>query len=339
MAPRRPSSAAGSASLALAAAVLSAVVAACGDSTTSPRPPAEVSVVFVDQTRRLYTIHSGGERAATPLQNVVPLAAHAGKVAYLAPRVVDFVNGHRFVVDSGGLRLYSVADGSVDTLRLRGARLSSAAAIAPDGRTIAYSTVARDSAFVVSLDLQTGLGDSANLSARIDQPAAVQAILSTPVFAPDGERVAFLLPNQIGMQLMLYEVRTHRVEVFPIRIPTTTVYAPLSGWPRWTRDGSIRFLTRRRESPETLTDTLVVLKIFPGEPTRPASEAYKAHPPAGVAVSSIDEYSFDADGNTVAFGVLTGSGKGLFLIRNGAAEFEELVYEPGLTPLLPLLVP
>ena len=321
------------------AAVAAAVLAGCDRHVTAPRAPAEVSVVFLDNTQRLNTVRSGEEPLATTLQGVLPFAAANGKLAYFAPRVVDTIGGQRVLVDSGGLRLYDVATGTIDTLPIALTRFNTPGAISPDGKTVVYVRASNDSAWVVAIELASGERDSTNLSARIDHPAAITAIFSTPTFSPDGELVAFLLPNPIGMQLMLYEVHTKRVEVFPIRISTTTRYAPLSGWPRWTPDGAIRFLVRERSTPEELTDTLAVLKIFPRLSDRPAVVAYRGRPSPELTMSFVDVYSFDESGTTVAFGMRANNSVGVFLMRQGAGVFEELVYSPGLSPTFPLLVP
>jgi hypothetical protein len=325
--------------VAFAAVALMAAGAGCDRHVTAPRAPAEVSVVFLDNTHRLNTVRTGEEPLATGLRGVLPFAAANGKLAYFAPRVVDTIGGQRVLVDSGGLRLFDVATGVIDTLPIPLTRFNTPGAISPDGKSVVYARASNDSAWVVAIELSSGERDSTNLSARIDHPAAVTAIFSTPVFSPDGELVAFLLPNPIGMQLMIYEVRTRRVELFPIRVATTTRYAPLSGWPRWTPDGAIRFLVRERSTPQELTDTLAVLKIFPRVSDRPAVVAYRGRPSSDLTMRSVDVYSFDEGGTAVAFGMNANNRAGVFLMREGAGVFEEMVYTPGLSPTFPLLVP
>ena len=155
---------------------LAAALAACDGDSTAPQPPPEISVAFLDNAQRLNTVRSGGEPALTGLKGIVPIAAAGGKLAFFAPRVVETSSGHSVVVDSGGLRLYHIADGRVDTLPVPRTSANTPGAISPDGKTIVYARVASDSVWLVSIRLDSTGRDSANLSAHVeDSPAAEES--------------------------------------------------------------------------------------------------------------------------------------------------------------------
>lgn len=308
------------------------------DRSTAPAAGGPLSLVFLDNAARLNAVRGGHTPMLTGLSDVIPVASTRGKVAFLAPARSIVVNGG-VVADPGGLRLYSLDDGCVDTLPVPrpdgGAGL---AAISPDGSTMAYVSV-HSAVYLVTVRLADNARDSVNLSVRSDQPAAVQVVGATPVYSPSGDSVAFLLPNPIGLQLLIYEVRSGRVEMFPVPVPVTTQFdATLRGWPRWTPDAAIRFLVRRR-TPQVESDTLAVLKVFPRQPQRPAEVAFEGHPPSGRALGTAGSYSFDAAGTTVAFTLVGAEGLRIFVLRQGARVFDELAVGDGVRPARPLIVP
>lgn len=322
---------------ALATSLLLLAVA-CDGSTGPSAGRAPLSLVFLDAGARLNVLRGGAAPVPTALTGIVPLAATTGKVAFFAPPQARVVDG-QVVVDSGGLRLYSLADGHVDTLPVPNGG-AGAGAISPDGQMLAYVRGGR-AVHLVLVRLADNARDSVDLSAHDARPAAVQAIDATPIYSPSGDSVAFLLPNLIGLQLLIYEVRSGRVEVFPLPVPVTTLFDPtLRGWPRWTRDASIRFLVRRR-TPAGPSDTLTVLRVFPREPRRPAEVAFEGRPAAGVTLNGASSYSFDATGTAVAFGMTAAgrAGSRIAVLRQGAGEFEELTVGTGSHPALPLVVP
>jgi len=307
--------------------------AAC-DRSTGPASRAPLSLVFLDATARLNVMRGGSAPVPTELTGIVPLAATAGKVAFFAPPQSRLVDG-QVVVDSGGLRLYSLADGHVDTLPVPngGAGLG---AISPDGQVLAYVRGGR-SVHLVTVRLADNSRDSVDLSARADLPAAATAIEATPIYSPSGDSVAFLLPNLLGVQLLIYEVRSGRIEIHALPVAVTTRFDPtLRGWPRWTSDASIRFLVRRR-TPQGSSDTLTVLRVFPRQIRRPAEVAFEGRPAGGASLVTAGSYSFDATGTAVAFRVAAGGRVGISVLRQGSSEFEELAV--GAVPSQPLVIP
>jgi hypothetical protein len=302
---------------------LAAVALGC-DGSTKPEPAPDLAVVFVDGEGRLNTVRAGHAPELTGLRNVQPLAPTTGAMAYYAAEE---------------LRLFHL-DGRVEPLPVPATNRGVPAAISGDGSTLAFVYPgALNKLFLYTVDLATGARDSLNLADRPDAVAAVQALGKTPVFSPSGDSVAFLLPNIIGMQLLIYEVRTKRLEVFPIPVPITTFIGMLdAGWPRWTPDQSIRFLGRHHVNGEE-TDTLMVMRVFPRSRERWADVAYLAVLPDSLSLDRATDYSFSADGETVVFSVTADARPGIFYARRGDAEARPLVYERGLRPIRPLLIP
>jgi hypothetical protein len=308
-----------------AAAVAALVLAACGEST-GPGAPAPLAVAFLDAGGRLNTVRTGEDRVVTAIAGGIPYASTRGAVA----------------LHGDGLRIYHVAEGTVDTLPVANFGYRTAGAISPDGSRLAYATRAGTATgsevYLVMVHLASGAADSVRVSGRQEVLAAEQIEFSTPIYSPSGDSIAFLLPNQIGMQLFLYEVPTGRMEVQLLRVQVSTFFQPLGGWPRWTPQATIRFLTRLRIE-GALTDTLVVLEVSPRDPEAFARAVYLGAPPDGLPLANPGVYSFDAEGRAVAFATSVDGQTGIFALRQGQPTFETLVQEPGLFPRYPILIP
>ena len=302
--------------------LLAAVAMGCGDST-GPSGPQNLTIVFVDAQNQLFTLRAGNTPVPTELRDVQPFAPSNGALWFLPPH-------------GEPLRILHL-DGRVDTLEIPssgGAR----GAISPDGGLLAYSRRSSGRIYLTTVNLVSGHRDSVDVTGRADAVAADQILGKTPVFSPSGDTVAFLLPNIIGMQVFLYEVATRRIEVFPVPIPVITFARVLDGWPRWTSDEGIRFLARRHVS-NSLTDTVMVMRVFPREPERVADVLYWATPPDSLSLDNANTYSFSADGETVVFSVVADGVSGIFAVRRGSRTMQPLVYRAGTAPRLPLLIP
>jgi hypothetical protein len=218
------------------------------------------------------------------------------------------------------------------------AAIQGTGALSPDGRRFAYVAVWNSAVFVETVDLETGRRDSIQVSDRAEAPAGAQAATSTPVFSPSGDSLAFLLPNPLTMQLLIYELPTRRLETFAVPLQVTTRYTPLRGTPRWTRaDAAIRFLARGRTG-SAFEDSLFVLKVFPREHGRVAEVAFAAPLPDTTRAIDLREFSFDETGETVAF-IAETTRPAIHFLRRGAAATQPLLDEPGQFPRAALLVP
>lgn len=306
--------------------LLVGLLAACRDVTSPADDGGAVTVAFMDHLQRLNTVRSGEMHRLTGVQSIVPFAAFPGAVAY-------------FVRDS--LQLYHLADGFVETLPItRQPSFTTAGAVAPDGERLAWASGTEAGIFIHVVNVRSGVRDSVDITDRDDAPAALQAVFSLPVWSPSGDSVAFLLPNVLTVQLLIYEVRTNRLEVHPMPVAASTLYRPLVGWPRWSADASIRFLAQLRNAEGVLTDTLVVLRVFPRSIERPAEQMFRSVPPEGITITDVGAYSFDAPGETVAFALVTPTRQvGLFSFRRSDARFRTVMLDPLVRPTSPLLVP
>lgn len=307
--------------------LFAALLASCRDATSPQPDDGAVDVVFMDHLQRLNTVRSGEMYRLTGVQSIVPFAALPGAVAY-------------FVRDS--LRIYHLADRSVESLPVtRQPSFTTAGAIAPDSQRLAWASGTDAGIFIHVVNVRTGARDSVDVTDREDAPAAAQAVFNVPVWSPSGDSLAFLLPNVLTIQLLIYEVRTHRLEVHPLPVAVSTLYRPLVGWPRWSADESIRFLAQRRNDQGTgLTDTLVVLRVFPREVERPAERMFAAVPPGSKTIADAGAYSFDASGETVAFAMVSPDRRiGLFSFRRRDTHFRPVMVDSLVRPTSPLLVP
>lgn len=304
---------------------LSAVVlmAACTDGT-SPDAPRAATVLYTDSTGRVSLVRSGeGSIPVRSMDTTQLFASAPGGVIGL-----KFGNLYRFtLIDQVPRRVETVQN--LWALMTRGA-------VSPDGKRIAYASATTTISstqpviFVHSIDLETGKHDSANVSSRTDIPAAPQIIYSYPIWSPSGDSVAFLLPNVLGIQLLIYERTSQRIEVKPMAVPSATYYHVLDGWPRWTPDGNIRFLTRRMlVEPYRLLDTLVVLQVSARDDMPHSSVVTRAVAPDSLPMGDPWSYSFSADGKTIAFGMSTNGRAAIMVMRQGVRRLETLLYRSG----------
>ncbi len=307
----------------LVSILVCSVFLACSDSSG---PEAEsdpiLNVAFVDDDAQLTVVRTGRGPVATAVHNVIPFAAASGAVAYFT---------------AGGLKLYHL-DGRVDSLPVPFSGAQTSGAISPDGSQLAYvNRGTRGQVFLHVIHIVTGQRDSIDTANRLDEPAASQIIFSTPVFSPTGDRIAFLLPNSLTVQLFLYEISTRRIEVFPVRVSVTLFAKVVAGWPRWTPDGSIRFLAWRLEN-GSLGDTLAVMRIFPESRDR-QSEVIFAATPESLDIEGVGPYSFNARGDAVAFAMQSGGHVGIFSMSARSPHIRTLLFEPSTSPRYPLLIP
>ncbi|MFN2397698.1 MAG: hypothetical protein ABR543_03485 [Gemmatimonadaceae bacterium] len=312
---------------------LCAVVIACSDSSGPRADSSELDVVFLDGGARLNTLHSGDPPAITGLKNALPFASTNRAVLLLTESGSGPSKVRR-------LNLFHL-DGRLDSLAIPIPHITTAGAISPDGSRLAFASAVFgtiDKVFLHTVHLSTMARDSLDVSDRDDAPAAPFIIFSTPVFSPSGDSVAFLLPNSIGVQVLLYEVSSKRIEVFPVPVPVTTFARLLPGWPRWTRAEGIRFLARRF-SGNNGTDTLVVMSVNPRQRQSHAQILYRASTPDSLPIQDAAIYSFDARGESVAFGMQSNGRTGVFAIREGTGIVEPLLYDRAVSPSLPLIVP
>jgi hypothetical protein len=302
---------------------LTAVVctSACSDGT-GPRTPRAATVLYTDSSGHVSMVRSGEASVAVSSMDTTQLFASApGGVIGL-----KFGKLYRFtLLDPVPRRVEAIEN--LWALMTRGA-------VSPDGKRIAYASAVTYSTgidpviSVHTIELETGEHDSTNVSTRTDVAAGPQIIYSYPVWSPSGDSVAFLLPNMLGMQLLIYERTSQRIEVKPMAVPTSTTYHVLDGWPRWTRDGNIRFLTRRMlVAPYRLLDTLVVLQVGAREEVPHYSIVSRAIAPDSLLMSDPWSYSFSADGRTVAFAMSTGGRAAIMVMRQGDRRLETLSYQ------------
>jgi hypothetical protein len=315
-------------------------MAACSDAVAPP-PRVSVRVAFLDDLARLNTVTAGERPEVTPFENVLPFAATKGAIYFLDPSVDNSANASG-PLSPGGLLRYEPATGQLDTFPLPYFQPTSPGAVSPDGSLLVYTSVYLDSVRIHRYFLKTGQHDSLNLSGTAQSPAADQVLAATPVFNARGDSVVFLLPNFLGMQMLVFEPLTLRYDLELLRVPVIGAFDLISGgWPRWTaRDGAVRFLVRLRSSALVSTDTVAVATIFPQTPERPAEIAFRAVMPDSVSLSSADFYSFSDDGNTASFRAVTTKGRiGLFALRDRRMTIETLLYQATISPRYPLVVP
>jgi len=294
------------------------VGAACSDGTgPGIRPPA-ATVIFADSLGHVSMVRSGGAPAALrSLDTTTLFATTTGGVIGL-----KFGQLYSFRLSDPIPRPFESLN-NLWSLMTRGA-------VSPDGKRLAYGSANDAAVFLHTIELESGTHDSVNLSSREEILAAPQIIYSYPIWSPSGDWVAFLLPNVVGIQILLYERLTRRVEVKPMAVPTSTYFHVLDGWPRWTEDGAIRFLTRRMEvEPWRLLDTLVVLQVHPRDDLPFSEVVARAVAPDSLPMSDPWSYSFSADGKTIAFGMSTNGRAAIMVMRQGQRELETLLYGPG----------
>ena len=301
-------------------------IVACSDGT-APNPSADaVTVVYTDAAGHASVIRTGDAPVAVTALDATSLFASArgAVIGYKGGRISVF----RFTDP--------VARPFED--RQESGGLVTRGAVSPDGRQLAYATALNSDVFLHTVDMSTGARDSVNVAHRDDLLAGPQIIFSVPVWSPGGDTVAFLLPNVVGMQILLYEHATGRLEQKVMTVPTSTLYQPLAGHPRWTGDGTIRFLVRRKNI-NVLHDTLAVVRVYPREVVPHSELMYDAVAPDSLPMMETFSYSFSADGKTLAFAMSTGSQTAIMLMRAGRPVLETLLYDDGPSPTDVLLVP
>lgn len=313
---------------ALVPLTLAAVAASCsGDGGTGPRQPALVRVAYLDNLARLNVAQAGTDPELTPVVGALPFASTEDGV---------------ILRTASGYSIYHPSTRELDTLPLPASPTTTAGAVSPDGSLMSYVSTAVagtvQHVYIHLVSLTTGARDSVDVANRDEIVAAPQVVNSTPVFSPSGDSVAFLLPNPVGMQLLILEVPTKRVEVHPVPVSVSVYYTPLVGWPRWTQQATIRFLARRKLNGVPM-DTLVVLEVYPRQLDLPAHVVYAGAPPDSVAMADVNVYSFNGDGSAVAFGLATPTRSGIFTLRRGEAFFRPVVFQQDLAPRYPLIVP
>ena len=300
-------------------------VAACGDGNGPNVASEAVTVVYTDASGHASVVRSGS--APEPLSALDTASLFASTTG----GVFRFKNGRISVFRFADPVLRSFED------RQESAALITRGAVSRDGHLLAYATQLNADVYLHVVDIASGARDSINVSNKGIE-AAPQIIFSVPVWSPDADSVAFLLPNDLGMQLFLYERASRRLEVKVLKVPTTTYFEPLQGFPSWASDGAIRFLTRRKEG-TVMLDTLVVLRVNPREGFPQAVVAYRAVPPDSLPMSDAWASSFTPDGRSVAFVMATGAKTAVMVMRQGKAQFETLAYGTGVAPADLLLVP
>ena len=302
--------------------------AGCSDTTAPRLKAAAVEVIYSDSAFRAAVVRTGHAPAPVPALDNTELFAPLsdGMVTY---------NGSGFSVFHFATPELTPFEDRVE----RGAFVSSGA-VSRNGRRLAYASGLDFERFLHTVDLTTGIRDSVDVTAYVEPTIADQMLFSVPVWSPSGDSVAFLLPNVIGIQIMIHELGSQRVEVKPMSVATSTFFRVLGGRPHWSTDGTIRMLTRRTEvEPNRLLDTLVVLRVFPREAMPHAEVVSRAVAPDSMTMGSVWSYSFSADGRTGALGMSSAGRAAIMVMQEGVPTLETLLYGTGLKPRDIILIP
>lgn len=319
---------------AIGVAGLLALVAACSDGVGPTPRGAKVTVLYTDSSG-----HSGVVRTGSP-STPIPTLDALQFFAPLTQGVVTF-NGAK-------LSIFRFADPELRPIddRSESGAMFTPGAVSRDGRRLAFASATGSatgsSVFLHTVDLENGARDSINLSTQQEMIATIapQVILSVPIWSPSGDSVAFLLPNVLGMQMMLYERPSKRLEKKIIQISSSTYFQVQQGRPHWHNDGTIRLLTRRMENePFHVLDTLVVLKIFARETMPHFERVSHAIAPDSMSMGSIWSYSFSGDGKSVAFGMSTEGRAAIMVMHERVPMLETLHFGTGVRPRNVLLIP
>ena len=306
--------------------VLAAV--ACADGTAPVRAGAPVTVLYDDSAGRSAVVRTGQSPQLLPTLDTTSF------FAAMDDGVVTFSRS-RFSI-------YRFDDNELRPLedRIEPSAALTPGAVSRDGRRLTYASARNLDRFLHTVDLTNGTRDSVNISNRDDLGAADQVVLSVPIWSPSGDSVAYLLQNVLGMQVIIFERTSHRVEQKVLAIPSSTYFQVQQGRPYWSADGTIRILARRSEvEPYRVLDTLVVLKIFVREPLPHTEVVSRAVAPKDMPMGALWSYSFSADGKAVAFGMSANGKAAIMVMRQGKQELETLLYGPGLRPRNILLIP
>jgi hypothetical protein len=312
----------------LVRAVLVTALAAGGCSserTTAPAAPAPIHVAYLDNLYRLAVLHVGEEGATrTGVYGAVPLAAGSGGLVYAD--------------DAGTLMRFTIGDAAPEPLPLPVPATRQAAALAADGRTLAWMAVGDGGVFVHFADTETGERDSLDMFGTTEPTTLLRMLGTTPVLSPNGDRVGFLIESTISMYLVVVHRADLRPEVRQLDVRTSAV-EPLVGWPRWLPNDAIRFAARLWNAETGRTDSVGVVEVRPFEDATQARLRYAAAPPTSIPVDAVRGYSTSADGEAVVFMLASAGREGVFLLRNGADRVEPLVFGEGLSPHYPIIVP
>jgi hypothetical protein len=301
-------------------------VIACSDGTAPRVTASPVTVVYTDALGHASVVRSGGTPETISALDATSLFASS--------------SGAVLAYKNGRISVFRFSDPVARPFeeRQESGALVTRGAVSPDGHLLAYATALDTNVFIHTVDITTGARDSVNVAHRDDLLAGPQIIFSVPVWSPSGDTVAFLLPNNVGMQILLYEHSSRRLEQKVMTVPVSTYYEPLAGHPRWTPDGTIRFLVRRKYL-DALHDTLAVVRVYPREVFPHSELLYTAVAPDSLSMMDAFSYSFSADGKTLAFAMFTGDKTAIMVMRQGRPVLETLLYDDGPAPTDVLLVP
>lgn len=301
---------------------------ACSDSTAPKQSAPRVEVVFSDAAGKAHLLTTGGSPTAVPALDTTELFAP------LADGMVTFSRSRFSIFHFATLALTPLEE------RVERGVMVTPGAVSKDGRRLAYASAVNSDVFLHTVDLTTGVRDSLNVALRTDLPAATQIIYNVPVWSPSGDSVAFLLPNVLGMQLLIYERASKRLEVKVMQVQTSTYFKLLEGRPHWSADGTIRFLTQRTElEPYRLLDTLAVVRVYPRESLPHSEVEARAVPPDSLSMDAVFSYSFSADGRSVAFGMSSEGRVAIMAMHRGLPDLQTLLYSETIRPLSIVLVP
>lgn len=305
------------------------VLAACGsDGATGPRGDrSAVRLAFVDNLFRLTLLRTGETPVTTEVSGIVPFAASEGRVAYW---------------QDGVLRLYDVDAGTSTATAVAGLPPNTrpAGALSLDGRRLAFVSGAMGAPVHIHVvDLVTGARDSTNLALNVE-PATTSRILdAAPIFSPDGQRIGFLLPTMLAMHFFIAEPFNWRTEMHLLWVATATTVAYVPGSPRWLADGNVRFVARKRTLDAVPVDTMMILSVHPNRGELGAIIEHEAPMPDTLSLHDPRGYSFTADGRTAALTVTSNGRDGVFLLREGGAAVEPLLFDAAQVPRYPIIVP
>ena len=304
------------------------IAAGCRDSVAPKVGGAPVEVVFSDASGRASVVKTGFAPIPVPDLDTTELFAP------LADGMVTFSRARFSIFRFSTPGLTPLEE------RVEPAAILTPGAVSRDGRRLAYASALDSDVFLHVVDMVTGERDSLNVVTRTDLPAAPQIIYNVPIWSPSGDSVAFLLPNVLGMQILIYERASRRLEVKVMAVPTSTYFRLLEGRPHWSSSGTIRFLTQRTElEPYRLLDTLAVLRVDPRLSMPRTEVESRAVPPDSMSMDAVWSYSFNADGSATAFGMTSETRSAIMVMRKEKGTLETLLYSPSVRPMSIVVLP
>ena len=304
------------------------VTVACSDGTGPSRASAPITVLFNDSSGHSSVVRSGESPTVVPALDTT---------VFFAP-----MSGGVVTFSRSRFSIYRFSEAQLTPLesRVEGSGLVTPGAVSRDGRRLAYAAAVGFDRYLHTVDLTTGVRDSVNTAGRDDLGAGDQIALSVPIWSPSGDSVAFLLPNILGMQIIIYERTSKRLQQKVLAIPSASYFQMQQGRPHWASDGTIRILARRSEvEPYRVLDTLVVLKIFAREAMPHVDIVSRAVAPSDMTMGAIWSYSFSADSKSVAFGMSSGGKASIMVMRQGQIQLEKLVSGAGERPRDMVVIP